>query len=93
MNLQQGILVELFALVLVAFGGFYWLVEPGNSVLLVVNLRIVVGATLNPSTSMGSKKIGVTVYFLLLGLGLCRCKHTSDIGLLPESPSPKANRN
>ena len=43
MNVQQAILVELFALVLVAFGGFYWLVEPGNSFQLVVNLGLVVG--------------------------------------------------
>lgn len=43
MNIQQAILVELFALVLVVFGGFYWLVESGNSFQLFVNLGIVVG--------------------------------------------------
>ncbi|WP_411965103.1 hypothetical protein [Haloferax sp. YSMS24] len=44
MDVKQAILVELFALVLVTFGGFYWLVEPGSSFQLVVNLGIVVGA-------------------------------------------------
>ncbi|MFC4550828.1 hypothetical protein [Halorussus sp. GCM10023401] len=43
MNVQQSILIELFALVLVAFGGFYWLAEPGNSFQLVVNIGLVVG--------------------------------------------------
>lgn len=44
MNVQQAILIELFALVLVTVGGFYWLIEPGNSFQLVVNLGLVVGA-------------------------------------------------
>jgi len=43
MNVQQAILLELFPLVLVAFGGFYWLAEPGNSFQWVVNVGIIVG--------------------------------------------------
>ncbi|WP_158601128.1 hypothetical protein [Haloplanus aerogenes] len=43
MDVQRAIIVELFALVLITFGGFYWLVEPGNSFQLVVNLGLLVG--------------------------------------------------
>ena len=42
-NVQQAILIELFALVIVVFGGFYWLVESGNRFQLVVNLGLIVG--------------------------------------------------
>ena len=43
MKIRQAILVELFAVILVLFGGFYWLVETGNSFQLFVNLGLVVG--------------------------------------------------
>lgn len=43
MKIRQAILVELFAVVLILFGGFYWMVEIGNSFQLFVNLGLVVG--------------------------------------------------
>jgi multisubunit Na+/H+ antiporter MnhC subunit len=44
METRQAILVELFALVLVVSGGFYWLVESGNQFQLLVNLGLIIGA-------------------------------------------------
>ncbi|WP_161605918.1 hypothetical protein [Haloferax mucosum] len=43
MNVQKAILVELFSLLLVLFGGFYWVQESGNSFQLFVNLGLAVG--------------------------------------------------
>ena len=43
MQIQQAILIELFAIVLVMFGGFYWLIESGSSFQLFVNLGLLVG--------------------------------------------------
>lgn len=42
-NVRQAILIELFSVMLVLFGGFYWLNESGNSFQLVVNIGLVVG--------------------------------------------------
>jgi hypothetical protein len=36
-------LLELFAVVLLLFGGFYWVVESGSSFQLFVNLGLIVG--------------------------------------------------
>lgn len=43
MNVRQAILIELFSVVVVLFGGFYWLNESGNDFQLFVNLGLVIG--------------------------------------------------
>ena len=43
MDTQQAILIELFAILLVLFGGVYMLDSPGGSFLLFVNLGLLIG--------------------------------------------------
>lgn len=43
MDIQQAILVELFAILLVIFGGVYLLNSPGGSFEFFVNLGLILG--------------------------------------------------